>query len=107
MKEKQLLITETSLQELREVFEDSVNRVLHEWKPYFDSEMKKAQQTQNSLVVEAGKLISEKELAKRTGISRQTLRKYRKDGRLKNVKSLEPRTWYTQEAVEEFLRGRN
>ncbi|HRK04702.1 MAG TPA: helix-turn-helix domain-containing protein [Chlorobiota bacterium] len=51
------------------------------------------------------KLITDRQLAEMTGLTRQTLRKHRQEGRLRNVKNIEPKIRYTQEAVDEYLRG--
>lgn len=51
------------------------------------------------------KLITDQQLSEMTGLTRQTLRKHRQEGRLRNVKNIEPKIRYTQEAVDEYLKG--
>ena len=79
-----------------------------EYREYEESRAIRYNQTErDSSSASLERLITDQQLAEMTGLTRQTLRKHRQEGKLRNVRNIEPKIRYTQEAGDEYLRGRD
>ena len=100
-----LLIEETTLEELLALLDSKTSKRDLEFEALKELLIQCISRADDS-PSNTGKLLTDKDLVEITGLTRQTLRKYREDGRLRNIKSVEPRIRYSREDVDEFLRGR-
>lgn len=98
-----IFIEGITISEFVDLIAENQNRTLKELKAYIDAEIRLLQSGNPTESSRGSKIYTEEELAELLGRSRQTLCKYRREGKLKNIKGMEPRIRYTQEAVSELL----
>lgn len=107
-KSQVLQIEGVSLQEFLDLLHERELQNRREYREYEESRANRYNPTDgDSSSGNPEKLITNQQLVEMTGITRQTLKKHREDGRLRNVKNIEPKLRYTREAVDEYLRGRD